>query len=250
MSQWIITGLRTGIKTTGYPHVTESAPGVSPGLPTGGDIGFDQAAELASRCPTDVFSPSNGRVSADARRCIHCYRCVRGPAPLARWQSGYEWAASRAGSALDAPFGRSIHIIVVDAGDCGACLNEVKQLNNPYYNMHRLGFFVTPTPRHADVLLVVGPVSDAMREPLRKIYEAMPDPKRVVAAGACAITGGVFAGSFACSRGAAEVLPVDVEVPGNPPPPLAILHGLLVAVGRKPAVATLAEATMPGTPDL
>ena len=131
------------------------------------------------------------------------------------------------------PFERSIHICVVDAGDCGACLNEVKQLNNPYYNMHRLGFFITPSPRHADVLLVVGPVTDHMKFALKKVYDAMPTPKRVVAVGACALSGGVFAESFVCAKGVADVLPVDVEVPGNPPPPLAILHGLLVAVGRK-----------------
>ena len=125
----------------------------------------------------------------------------------------------------------------MDAGDCGACLNEVKQLNNPYYNMHRLGFFITPTPRHADVLLVVGPGTDHMRVALKKIYDAMPTPKRVVAVGACALTGGVFAESFACAKGVGELLPVDVAIPGNPPPPLAILHGLLVAVGRTPPVA-------------
>jgi Ni,Fe-hydrogenase III small subunit len=133
---------------------------------------------------------------------------------------------------LGSPFERSVHIIVVDAGDCGACLNEVKQLNNSYYNMHRLGFFITPTPRHADVLVVVGPVTDHMRTALQKTYDAMPGPKRVMAVGACALSGGVFAESFVCSRGLAEVLPVDVEVPGNPPPPLAILHGLLLIVGR------------------
>ncbi len=99
------------------------------------------------------------------------------------------------------PFRRSIHVLVVDAGDCGACLNEVKQLNNPYYNMHRLGFFITPTPRHADVLLVVGPVTDHMRAALKKIYDAMPTPKRVVAVGACALSGGVFAREFRLRQG-------------------------------------------------
>lgn len=99
--------------------------------------------------------------------------------------------------------------------------------------MHRLGFFITPSPRHADVLLVVGPVTDHMKFALQKAYDAMPTPKRVVAVGACALTGGVFAESFVCAKGVADVLPVDVEVPGNPPPPLAILHGLLVVTGRK-----------------
>ena len=130
-----------------------------------------------------------------------------------------------------------MNVLVVDTGDCGACLNEVKQLNNPYYNMHRLGFFVTPTPRQADVMLVVGPLTDHMRLPLQKTFDAMPTPKCVIAVGACALSGGVFAPSFACGTGAADLLPVDVAVPGNPPPPLAILHGLLVAVGRKPPVS-------------
>jgi len=90
----------------------------------------------------------------------------------------------------------------------------------------------------ADLLLVVGPVSENMREPLMKTYEAMPGTKRVMAVGTCAITGGVFGRSFMSAGGVGAVLPVDLEVPGNPPPPLTILHGLLVATGRKPLNAT------------
>ena len=237
MSQWIIKGLRTGIKTTAYPRDEEHAAGVTPGLPCGCDVPSPSAAAaLVDCCPTQVFGRINGKVSADPRRCIHCYRCVRGIGHPANWEQTYEWGTVHdSHNRFDRPFQRSIHICVVDAGDCGACLNEVKQLNNPYYNMHRLGLFITPSPRHADVLLVVGPVTDHMKFALKKVYDAMPAPKRVVAAGACALTGGVFAGSFVCANGVADVLPVDVEVPGNPPPPLAILHGLLVAVGRKPS---------------
>jgi Ni,Fe-hydrogenase III small subunit len=135
---------------------------------------------------------------------------------------------------LPPDFAQSLHIIVVDAGDCGACLNEVKQLNNPLYNFHRLGFFFTPTPRTADVLLVVGPVTENMRGPLVKTYEAMPDPKRVLSVGTCAITGGIFGQTFTSAGGVGAVLPVDLEVPGDPPPPLAILHSLLAVTGRKP----------------
>ncbi len=237
MSQWVIKGIRTGIKTTVYPRDVERAAGITPGLPCGCDASLTSAAALVDCCPTHVFSQTNGKVSADVGRCIHCYRCVRGVKHPTDWQQTYEWTTSRGlQNELGQPFSRSIHICVVDAGDCGACLNEVKQLDNPYYNMHRLGFFITPSPRHADVLLVVGPGTDHMRVALHKIYDAMPTPKKVVAVGACALFGGVFAGSFACSKGLADVLPVDVEVPGNPPPPLAILHGLLVAVGRKPSV--------------
>src|SRR5205807_4418125 len=113
---------------------------------------------------------------------------------------------------LENAFGRSLHIRFVDAGACGACISEARQINNPYYNMHRLGFFITPTPRNADVLLVAGPVSDAMRLPLRKTYEAMPTPKRVIAIGACAISGGVSGPSFAASGGVEKIIPVDVVV--------------------------------------
>ncbi|MGB8409806.1 MAG: hypothetical protein WCE58_07880 [Gallionella sp.] len=243
MSQWILKGLRPGIKTTAYPAKPEAAGGVSPGLPVGGNSSADQIASLIACCPTGVFSQAGGVMTADVRRCIHCYRCVRGIEHPVDWQPGYEWATVRSRQNEFGPsFHRSIHVIVVDAGDCGACLNEVKQLNNPYYNMHRLGFFITPSPRHADVLLVVGPVTDHMRHALKKVYDAMPAPKRVVAVGACALTGGVFADSFACSKGVADVLPVDVEVPGNPPPPLAILHGLLVAVGREAPATWAAES--------
>jgi Ni,Fe-hydrogenase III small subunit len=243
MSQWVINGIRTGIKTTAYPARPETGAGVSPGLPMDGDYPPGAIASLLARCPTGVFSERDGRVVADYRRCVHCYRCVRGAEPPVGWRQTYEWATARGSrDGFDRPFERSIHILVVDAGDCGACLHEVKQLNNPYYNMHRLGFFITPTPRHADVLLVVGPVTDHLRFALEKIHDAMPTPKRVVAVGACALSGGVFAGSFVCAKGVADVLPVDVEVPGNPPPPLAILHGLLVAAGRKAQAAPAPDA--------
>lgn len=240
MSQWVINGIRTGIKTTAYPRGEEPAAGITPGRPCGCDLSSQRAdAEaLVKICPTDAISQVDGKVSVDYRRCIHCYRCARAVERPLDWESSYEWAgADSSRNGFIPAFQRSIHVIVVDAGDCGACLNEVKQLNNPYYNMHRLGFFITPTPRHADVLLVVGPVTDQMRDALRKIYDAMPEPKRVVAVGACALSGGIFAESFVCAKGVAEVLPVDVEVPGNPPPPLSILHGLLVTVGRKPPVS-------------
>ena len=251
MSQWFVNGIRAGIKTTRYPAAPENAAGITPGLPVGGELDAAFAAEAVDRCPTGALRQTQGRVSVDYRRCVHCYRCADGVEHRLAWRYSYEWAAVHEAkpappAGLGDSFKRSINILVVDAGDCGACLNEVKQLNNPYYNMHRLGFFITPSPRHADVLLVVGPVTDHMRAALEKTYQAMPTPKRVIAVGTCALSGGVFADSFVCAKGVAEVLPVDVEVPGHPPPPLAILHGLLVAVGRKaPAsLAPLPAATM------
>jgi Ni,Fe-hydrogenase III small subunit len=245
MSKWVSKGIRTGFKTTVYPGKPEKAAGVSPGLPLGGADVEVYNSLLANRCPTKAIMEVDHSLVVDYRRCVHCFRCARGvPVPIP-WDPSYEWAVAGSDDPprnFGSEFTHSIHIRVVDAGDCGACLHEVKQLNNPYYNMHRLGFFITPTPRHADVLLVVGPVTDHMRVPLQKTYEAMPTPKRVVAVGACALSGGVFGPSFVSEGGVAQVIPVDVEVPGQPPPPLAILHGLLVAVGRKPPASLASPA--------
>jgi Ni,Fe-hydrogenase III small subunit len=238
MSFWFWFGLRRGVLTTHYPRVLESEPGVSPGRPlTTRFASFEEAQEAASQCPVDAIFPHEGLAEVNLGRCIHCQRCHFGAARPLEWKSDYEWTAIPSGNrgyeALPDAYRRSLHVMVVDAGDCGACLHEVKQLNNPFYNMHRLGFFFTPTPRAADVLLVVGPVSENMRVPLLKTFEAMPDPKRVLAVGACAISGGVFGHSSMSAGGVPSVLPVDLEVPGDPPPPLAILHGLLAIAGRK-----------------
>lgn len=241
MLQWFSKGLITGIKTTAYPAAAETATGISPGRPVGGYYPEQQIQQLLARCPVGaIIQSGQNSVKIDYRRCVHCFRCARGLERPLKWETGYEWANlsnEQSQTALTKPFKRSVNVLVIDTGDCGACLNEVKQLNNPYYNMHRLGFFITPTPRQADVLMIVGPVTDHMIEPLKKVYDAMPAPKRVIAVGSCALSGGVFAPSFACGNGPADTLTVDVAVPGNPPPPLAILHGLLVSVGRKPDVA-------------
>jgi Ni,Fe-hydrogenase III small subunit len=238
MSFWFWHGLRRGIQTTHYPRVLESDPGVSPGRPlTTRFASLAEAQEAASQCPVDAIIAHDAVAEVELGRCIHCQRChFDAPRPL-EWKSDYEWTTTPAGNrsyeVLPKAYRRSLHVIVVDAGDCGACLHEVKQLNNPLYNVHRLGIFFTPTPRAADVLLVVGPVSENMRVPLLKTYEAMPDPKRVLAVGACAISGGVFGQSSMSAGGVASVLPVDLEIPGDPAPPLAVLHGLLAVTGRK-----------------
>lgn len=238
MSFWFWHGLRNGIQSTRYPWAPERASGVTPGRPLPTEFSSaEEASRAAANCPVGAIAADGARAMVDLRACIWCQRCHFGsPNPL-QWDASHEWTATPPARTAYAPlpgaFARSLHVIVVDAGDCGACLNEVKQLNNPLYNMHRLGIFLTATPRTADVLLVVGPVSENMRGPLVKTYEAMPDPKRVLAAGTCAITGGVFGRSFMSAGGVGSALPVDLEIPGDPPPPLAILHALLIMAGRK-----------------
>lgn len=237
MSFWFWHGLRRGIQSTRYPWAPETAAGISPGRPI--STGFpssEEALRAAANCPVQAITAQGDRAEVDLRNCVWCQRCHFGSANPLEWDMSYDWTQTSSGIAytpLPGAFARSLHVIIVDAGDCGACLNEVRQLNNPLYNMHRLGIFLTATPRTADVLLVVGPVSENMRGPLLKTYEAMPDPKRVLAAGTCAITGGVFGRTFMSAGGVGSVLPVDLEIPGDPPPPLAILHGLLSVTGRK-----------------
>lgn len=238
MSFWFWHGLRKGIQTTRYPERAENTPGVSPGRPVNTDFSTDEAAQLAAEiCPTDAIVAHGKSTYVNHGKCVHCQLCRYSLRSPMNWEPGYEWSRIPANQAEAAPlpsaFAKSMHIMVVDAGDCGACLHEVKQLNNPLYNMHRLGLFLTATPRTADVLLVVGPVSENMRGPLLKTWEAMPTSRKVIAVGTCAISGGVFGKSFMCACGVGAVLPVDFEVPGNPPPPLAILHGLLAVAGRK-----------------
>ena len=128
-------------------------------------------------------------------------------------------------------FGRSLHVRTLDTGSCAACEQEIRLLAAPHYDLHRLGFFFTPAPRHADLLMVTGPMIRAFDIAARKTYEAIPGPKLVVATGACAL-GGVYQPDAFTRGGIGETLPVDVWIPGCPPSPLALLQGLLVAVGR------------------
>lgn len=129
--------------------------------------------------------------------------------------------------------GRALAIRQVDAGSCNACELEINALNNPYYNIEGLGIKFVASPRHADLLLVTGPVTRNMETALRRTFEATPQPKLVVAVGACAGDGGIFGESYASCGRVANVIPVDVVVPGCPPPPLEILRGILTAVQRR-----------------
>jgi Ni,Fe-hydrogenase III small subunit len=129
--------------------------------------------------------------------------------------------------------GRALAIRQVDAGSCNGCELEIHALNNPYYNLEGHGIKFVASPRHADMLLVTGPVARNMQIAVQRVYEATPAPKLVVAVGDCGCTGGIFGESYASCGRVANVIPVDVAVPGCPPPPLEILRGILSAVARR-----------------
>src|SRR6266700_8290024 len=126
--------------------------------------------------------------------------------------------------------GRALTIRQVDAGSCNGCELEIHALNNPYYNLEGLGIKFVASPRHADMLLVTGPVSKHMEVALKRTYDATPEPKLVVAVGDCGCTGGIFGESYASLGRVANVIPVDVEIPGCPPTPTALLAGILAAI--------------------
>ena len=140
-------------------------------------------------------------------------------------------ALAEIGAKMDAAakrrLGRSLSIREVDAGSCNGCELEIHALNNAFYDLERFGLRFVASPRHADVLLVTGPVTKNMREALERTYAATPDPKWVVAVGGCARNGGCFAGSYAVAGGVSRVVPVDLHIPGCPPRPIEILKGLL-----------------------
>jgi Ni,Fe-hydrogenase III small subunit len=151
--------------------------------------------------------------------------------PAARAPGGGEALAERLRQRVASQFGRSLHIRTLDTGSCAVCEQEIRLLAAPHYDLHRLGFFFTPAPRHADLLMVTGPMIRAFDVAARKTYQAMPGPKLVVATGACAL-GGVYPADAFVHGTVDEILPVDVWIPGCPPSPLALLQGLLVAVDR------------------
>ena len=130
-------------------------------------------------------------------------------------------------SAAETSLGRSLSIRHVDAGSCNGCELEIQALGNAFYDLERFGLRFVASPRHADVLLVTGPVTHNMREALERTYAATPAPKWVIASGACARDGGCFAGSYAVAGGVGDIVPVDLHIPGCPPSPAALLNGLL-----------------------
>ena len=160
------------------------------------------------------------------------------PADAAPGTAGDTVAAQRIQQHILEILGRALTIRQVDAGSCNGCELEIHALNNPYYNLEGLGIRFVASPRHADLLLVTGPVSRNMAQALRRTFEATPEPRLVVALGDCGCSGGIFGESYASCGAVSSVIPVDLAVPGCPPPPLEILRGILGVVQRcRPAAA-------------
>lgn len=256
MPVWTLFGLRRGVATDSTSHGahTEAQEGVL-GFPR---LSSEQCHEGCRAC-AEVCLPkaislnkteSGERLDVDYGRCIGCQLCVES-CPNNAMQPTHDWAfgvRSREdlvwAEALSSPkahevtqeiqkyFGRSLHVRHVDAGSCNGCESELQALNNPYYNLHRLGIFFTPSPRFADLLLVTGPITYAMHDALLATYNAMPQPRWVMAMGTCAVSGGVTGGGYSCGNGLESVLPVDLYVPGCPPNPSAMIHALLLLLRR------------------
>jgi Ni,Fe-hydrogenase III small subunit/ferredoxin len=249
MLEWLLRGLGRGRVTTRYPAAREEPPRGFRGRVNVIDE-RDAPPELEALCPTGAIAVRDGRISLDRGRCILCGACVEAAPGRFSFRPEYETAARRrsalvAGDRDDgdpepvrAALGdqvralrRSVHIRHVDAGSDGSEEWEIQALTNPHYDIQRLGLYFTAAPRHADVLLVTGGVTEPMRKPLLRTYDVMPAPKAVVAAGTDACSGGLAAAGGLVAGGVDAVLPVDVYVPGSPPSPIALLHGLLLAVG-------------------
>jgi len=251
---WVTRGLRNGVLTSSYPRRPDGY-----GANWHGAVTIRPTTRAArppvarALCPTGAIGTAgDGTPTLDAGRCIGCGRCVaRRPdvfgfepltevASLARGalvvppseESEAAVATARAGLARRVKaLRRSVHVRHVDAGSDGSDEWEIAALTNPVYDVHRLGIFFTASPRHADLLLVTGAGSAGMVGPLVATYEAMPEPRAVVAAGTDSISGGMLSPSYATRGGVADIVPVDVWVPGSPPSPFSVLHGLLLAIG-------------------
>jgi Ni,Fe-hydrogenase III small subunit/formate hydrogenlyase subunit 6/NADH:ubiquinone oxidoreductase subunit I len=204
-----------------------------------------QCRECVTQCPEQAVTSGNAvEVAAYSRQQL-TQTAHFDVTPEGRWtfnevsaQPGLTLpeAAARLRERIQNRFGRSLHVRQVDAGSCNGCELEIAATTNPLFDLERFGIHFVASPRHADMLLVTGPVTRNMEIALRKTYEAAPDPRIVVAVGACGCSGGIFGEStYAAVGGVDRIVPVDVLIPGCPPRPQAILNGLLVAMGIREA---------------
>ncbi|HKQ62473.1 MAG TPA: NADH-quinone oxidoreductase subunit NuoB [Candidatus Polarisedimenticolaceae bacterium] len=251
MLKVLVQRLRQGHRTLCFPPEPPELSDRFRGLP---QLDAARCAEgcgdCAAACPTDALTLGEGGPHLDLGRCLFCAECAAACTHGALTYGGdFRLAARRRqdlvvepgrtrelATALDAAarrlFGRSLQLRQVSAGGCNGCEVEVNVLNTVVFDLGRFGIGFVASPRHADGLLVTGPVTRAMREALRASYEAVPAPRLVIAVGACAISGGPYVDHPEVSNGADGIVPVDLYVPGCPPHPATILDGLLRLLGH------------------
>ena len=270
MLRAILKSLRTGVVTTRYPDLASTPPAGFRGaveLRAGARFA---ALPPPAVCPVGAISAeaaeAGGRYAIDLGLCVFCGHCAV-PAPDGAIEMGREFelaarrradlvveirddgegravqergageaaqtASDAVAAAIGRTLGRSLHLRHLDAGSCNACDWELNALLNPVYDVRRLGIDFVASPRHADGVIVTGPVTRNLELAVRRTWEAVPEPRIVIAIGACAVSGGIAGRSYASLGGVAEVLAVDVFVPGCPPRPEAIIFGILTALGRR-----------------
>jgi Ni,Fe-hydrogenase III small subunit len=262
MLKALLRSLRTGVVTIRYPAQRAEPPVRFRGAPRVRPGSQIDALPPPAVCPSGAIigGPAEPRYVIDLARCLFCGRCAK-DSPEAAIEIGreFELAARRRerlviqverdadGRAVELPvppagervaeqirrtLGRSLQLRHLDSGSCNACDWELTTLLNPVYDVRRLGIDFAASPRHADGVIVTGPVTRNLETAVRRTYEAVPDPRVVIAVGACAASGGIAPRSYASAGGVDQVLPVDVYIPGCPPRPEAIIFGILLAVGR------------------
>lgn len=216
----------------------------------------NQCGKCETICPTQAVQMKTTGVQVDYRRCIFCMECVH-QCPTGALTNSHQYQLAQLNeqalmeeytfdgkmlteeqgellrAAIYRRFGRSLVLREVDAGSCNACESELTALNNAYYDLSRYGVRFAASPRHADGIVVTGPVAINMREGMVKTYQALSAPRLVIACGSCALSGGIFRDHYPVYNGVSNVLPVDLFIPGCPPSPAAIAYGIFKLMGRK-----------------
>ncbi len=253
MLKALLARAKFGTRTIGFPAEPPTLPDKFRGRPViSNEPCPDGCAECVAGCPTSAITVIDRHPHLDLGRCLFCGECEQKcPSEIIRFSKEFSLAANKSADLVVRPetekvlverlndellrlFKRSLRLRQVSAGGCSGCEVEVNVLGTIVYDLGRFGIQMVASPRHADGLLITGPVTENMKLALQKAYEAVPEPKIVIAVGACAISGGPYLDHPQAHNGAQSVLPVDLFIPGCPPHPITILDGLLRLLDRLP----------------